>query len=451
MSGSIRWSRLAAVAAAALTLTITAACGDSGGVGGDKAADQKSAKAGETVTLNYWTWFPAEATLKTAIAGFEAENPNIKIQLRSFEAADYQKQLPLALNGAEKLDVVGVQIDAMTNSVREKLHPVADWESHLPAGWRDKLNKTMVDQAAAAAKDGKLYDIPMGSIGSAVMYTNNKILSELGLSTPKTVADLKTVVDKVKANKKGVTPVVFSGEGYWQEEMLFSFAGQTDPTLSVDLQSGKRAWNDPAVVKALTTYKSLFDQGLFDKSVLSLKGTRPNELFASGKAAIYFDGSWSSSMLSDSARKAGKIPLTDVGGGAIPVVDPAGKPAARAFAEGGLGIPLSSEHMAEAGKFIQYMTLGNGVTSWSKDLVLVPSLNGFQLDSSVLTTDAAKQGYADITAVVGAAGSGRNSNQAFLNQVEGNVILDVLRGQLDPQKAADRLNKEWTSGRYTTK
>ena len=62
-----------------------------------------------------------------------------------------------------------------------------------------------------------------------------------------------------------------------------------------------------------------------------------------------------------------------------------------------------------------------------------------------------RDGYAAVQAVISAGGSARDSNQAFLNQVEGNVILDVLRGQLTPQQGADKLQQEWSSGRYTAK
>jgi raffinose/stachyose/melibiose transport system substrate-binding protein len=443
-------SRALGAAAAVLALGFTAACGDSGGVGGAEAAKQDKATAGETVTLNYWTWFPPEATLKEAISAFEKANPNIKINLREFESADYQKQLPLALNGGQSLDLVGVQISAMTNTVREQLRPVADWQDELPAGWRSDLNTTMVTQTEKAAKDGKLYSVPLGSIGSSVMLSNAAMLKELGIPFPKTADELKAAVDKIKKEKPGVTPVVFTGEPWWQEEMLFTIAGQTSPSLSDDILAGRKKWNDPALVKALTDYKSLFDKGIISKSVLSLKGTRPAEQFTSGKAAFLVDGSWQSSMLSASYRKANKIGLTDVGAGAFPVVESGGSPAARGYAEGGLAIPKTSKHVAEAAKFVSFMAVGAGVDVWSKDLVLVPAKNGFKPDESVLTSQAARDGYAAVAAVVAGAGSARNSNQSFLNQVEGNAILDVLRGQSTPQAAADKMQKEWASRRYDT-
>jgi raffinose/stachyose/melibiose transport system substrate-binding protein len=437
--------RTALILAAALGL---AACGDSGGVGGGDAAAQQTAKPGEEVVLKYWTWFPPEATIKDTIAAFEKANSGIKIELRQFEAADYQKSLPLALNGGEELDVVGVQVSAMTNTVKDKVRAVSEWESHLGQGWRDKLNPTMVKQAEEIAKDGKLYDIPMGSIGSAIMLSNAALLNELGIAFPKTADELVTAAARIKAAKPDVQPVVFSGEPYWQEEMLLTIAGQTSPTLSDDLMASRKPWNSKEVVEALKDYKSLFDRGEVDTSVLSLKENRPTELFGSGKAAFLVDGSWQSSMLSENYRKANKIALTDVGAGAFPVLRAEGKPAARGLAEGGLAIPKSSKHVAEAAKFIAFMTFGDGVAKWSKDLVLVPSLDKFTVDPSVLTSQAAKDGYAAVQKVISAGGSARDSNQAFLKQVEGNAILDVLRGQTTAEAAAQKLHEEWTSGRY---
>jgi raffinose/stachyose/melibiose transport system substrate-binding protein len=440
--------RIALVLAAALGL---AGCGDSGGVGGQEAATQQTAKPGEEVVLKYWTWFPPEATLKDTIAAFQQANPGIKIELRQFANDEYQKSLPLALNGGEELDVVGVQVSAMTNTVKDKLRPVSEWEGNLGADWRSKLNPTTLTQAEKIAKDGKLYDIPMGSIGSAVMLSNAALLGELGIAFPKTADELVDAAKKIKAAKPDVAPVVLSGEPYWQEEMLLTITGQTSPTLSDDLMASRKPWNSPEVVNALKDYKSLFDRGAVDTSVLSLKENRAAELFGSGKAAFLVDGSWQSSMLSANYRKANKIELADVGAGPLPVVRSGGKSAARGLAEGGLAIPKSSKHVAQAATFVAFMTFGDGVGKWSKDLVLVPSLKGFTVDPSVLTTPSARDGYAAVRSVISADGSARDSNQAFLNQVEGNLILDVLRGQTTPEAAAATLHEEWSSGRYVTK
>ncbi|MEZ0070168.1 raffinose/stachyose/melibiose transport system substrate-binding protein [Streptacidiphilus sp. MAP12-20] len=440
-----------AAAATALVLSLSvAACGNSGGVGGSSNAGQATVGAGQKVTLNYWTWFPAQPTLQKSIAAFEAANPNITIKLREFSNTDYQKELPLALNSGQSLDVVGVQVSAMTNTVRTQLRPVGDWAGNLPADWKSKINPAMLAQTQDIAKDKTLYSIPMGSIGSAVVYSNADVLAKLGISFPKTQADLAADVAKVKAAGGGVAPVVFSGEAWWQDEMFFTVADQIDPKLSDELYTGKVAWNSPQLVKALTAYQNLFKNGTLDKGTLSLKETDADNTFNSGKAAFLVEGSWNSSVLSSAYRKANGITVGNVGAGAFPVVVDGGQPAARTFAEGGLAIPKSSKYAAQAAKFIQFMTTDPaGVSTWASDLVLVPSLNGYAVDPSVLTTPEAQSGYAAVQALISAGGSGRGQySTTFTTNVLDNTLLDVARGNTAPQAAADSLQSAWASGRY---
>src|SRR3984957_958728 len=127
--------RLAVAVTAALMTVAVAACGNSGGVGGTSGATQAAA-AGQSVTLNYWTWFPAQSTLQKSIDAFEKANPTIKIKLREFTNTSYQTELPLALGGGQALDIVSVQVAAMTNSVRKDLRPVSSWSSDLPSSWQ---------------------------------------------------------------------------------------------------------------------------------------------------------------------------------------------------------------------------------------------------------------------------------------------------------------------------
>ena len=430
--------------AAALALPMLTGCGSNGGVGGSSAAAQQT---DGPVTLNYWTWYPDAKSLQPAIDAFQKANPDITVNLRVFASQDYQKQLPLALNGGEDIDVVGIQVSAMTNTIKDKLLPVSDYASDLDGDYTTSMDANLLKQTAAAASDGKLYGLPMGGVSSAYLYYNNDLLKANGIEVPKTAADLAAASAKLKA--AGIaTPVVESGEGWWQEEVLFSIAGQTHPDLSDSLFVGNASWNQPAVVDALTNYKSLFDNGAIDPSVLSLTGSAPDEAFTSGKAAFLIGGSWGASMLSASYRAANNISLTDVGAVPLPVVN-GGQPAVRGLAEGGMGIPAASTHKAAAAKFISYMTYGDGVELWNKNLVYAPAAKtGFSLGNDVLTTDAARQGVANIAQVSSQPGSIRTSQQDFLNTVEGPTILDVLRGNISAQDAAAKLQSEWSSGRY---
>ncbi|WP_407319746.1 extracellular solute-binding protein [Isoptericola halotolerans] len=432
--------------AAVGALALLAACGNSGGVGGADTSEETEQTATDDgpVELSYWTWFPPQATLEAAVEAFEAENPNITIELRTFENADYQQQLPLALSGGESLDVVGVQVSAMTNSVKDHLRPVDDWAGD----WLDGVDPAMVEQTAAVASDDVLYSVPMGSIGSPIVYYNADLLESSGAEVPETADEWNEAVQAITETHPDVMPVVFTGEPWWQEEMLFGIAEQTAPGLSDDIIHGDGEWTQDALVDGLAAYKSLFDDGTISTDVLGLQGSRPSELFSSGEAAFLIDGSWQNSLLSQDYREANGIGVEDVGAMPLPVVEAGGEPAARSLTEGGLAIPSSSTNVEAASAFVEFMVSDTGADVWAKDLVLVPSLTGFELPDSVLTSEAAVDGFDRAAEVIANPTSMRDSQQDFLNQVEGNAILDVLRGTQTPEEAAQHMQDEWTSGRY---
>jgi raffinose/stachyose/melibiose transport system substrate-binding protein len=155
-------------------------------------------------------------------------------------------------------------------------------------------------------------------------------------------------------------------------------------------------------------------------------------------------------VLSSAYRKANGINVADVGATYFPVSVPGGSPAARTYAEGGLAIPKSSKHAAQAAKFIRFMTMTQqGESTWAPDLVLVPSLNGYTVPSSVLTSTAAQSGYATIQRIIDAGGSGRGEYPTnFTSDVLDNSLLQVARGQISPQSEAAKLQSAWASGRY---
>jgi len=308
---------LVVAAVSALAISLLAGCGSSGGVGGQKSAAQSTSGP---VTLNYWTWYPDQKTTQTAIDGFEKANPSIKVNLRLYTSVDYQKDLPLALNGGSKLDVVGVQVSAMTNTVKSNLRPVSTYAKDLVPGWKTKLDPKLVKQTQAAASDNVLYDLPMGEVSSPFVFYNASLLKKYDIPVPTTADELAAASKKLEA--AGITqPVVEVGDGWWQEEVLFGIIGQTDPTLSDKIFLGKASWNQPAIVKGLADYKSLFDSGAITTSTLSLTGSAPDAAFDTGKAAFLVGGAWESSILSASYRKANDITLSDVGATSFPIVE----------------------------------------------------------------------------------------------------------------------------------
>ncbi|MGC0419924.1 ABC transporter substrate-binding protein [Embleya sp. AB8] len=433
-------TRRLTTALAVLTVTglLATACGNSG--------DDKATSADGKVTLKYWTWFPTDATLKKTIAAFEASHPNIKVDLQLNTNSDYQKKLPLALNSGQKLDLVGVQASAMADQLANKLTPVTD----LGIG-DDVLGQVApaaLAQSRKLVKDGKLYFIPMGRLGSAAMFYNKDLLDKAGVTTvPKTMAELKDAVAKVKQSTPDTIPVAMAGDSWFQDEVALTIAGQTAPTLFDDIRYNKGRWDDERYIGALRDYAGLYKDGTLGKDTLDLDGTRATQLFATGKSAFYFGGTWDAGMLSPTYRQANKIEIKDVGAAALPLVNPAGTPSLRGFIETGLAVPKNAKHPKEAAELLKFLTVGDGVQVWGADLGLIPVKQNFVLPPDVLTSDAGRTGYTAIQDLVAKPASDRN-NMSDFSTITGDTVKKVIQGS-DPKSEAKKLQDEFTSGRYS--
>src|SRR5258708_40028305 len=115
----------------------------------------------------------------------------------------------------------------------------------------------------------------------------------------------------------------------------------------------------------------------------------------------------------------------DVGLLGLPVSRKTRTAALRSFMELGWGIAACSRHPAEAVKLIQYLTEGPGLTSLMTNFIVVPGKIGFQMDSSLLTTQRAKDGYALLEKLVNNPASDRNNLSALSAQI-GNEIHAMI-------------------------
>ena len=413
----------------------------------EAAESEEEMAEDEPVTLQFWTWFPPLPTTEKIIAAFEAENPNIDVEVTILESTVYQDKLPLSLSGGEELDLVAVQTSAMVDQVKADLMPLEPLlEEHVGDDWASRINEKSVEQSRLLAGDGELYILPMGSLGSVVGYYNAEMLEEYGLEVPTTNEEFKAFAADLQAQDPDILPVVFTGAGWFHDEILLTLIGQTSPSFFNDIRYGDGVWNDPAYVQALRDYKQMYDDGIFSMDVIDLDYGRALEVFYTGEAAILLQGTWEAGALSEPFRQESGIELADVGLMPLPLIDESGTPSIRSFIELGMAVPNSAAHPEEAMKLLEFIVLGNGVDEWAPTFINVPGKLGYELPDSTLTSDAARDGYNTLVELVQNPSSDRNNVSAFSNVV-GDAIIEVLNGA-DAQEVADALQAEWESGRY---
>lgn len=176
------------VALVALVSLLAAGCaGGSSGSGG----------SGGPVTLKYWDFLdpsqdnPRAKALKENIAGFEAANPDIKIELSVVSLGDMLNRLPQAAAAGQAPDVFKMftpQVPQMASAGAYSPLPEA---ASATTDWLRPVN-------TLAGPDGKQVAVPY-EYRTCALYYNEKVLKQLGVTAPKTYTEVVTVAKKAAA------------------------------------------------------------------------------------------------------------------------------------------------------------------------------------------------------------------------------------------------------------
>ena len=167
--------------------------------------------------------------------------------------------------------------------------------------------------------DGKTYGVP-GEMETIGIFYNKDLFSKLGITEPKTMADLEAAAKKIKADGNGVVPMAVSDKEGWQGGHLLSMALSSDVGSEGlnSLLNGSKSWNSPEVVSALKVWQDFNKAGYLPKSPTSVDYDTSTASFYSGEAAMIPTGSWLVAEIDNNAKfEAGYIPFPSPDGPGI--------------------------------------------------------------------------------------------------------------------------------------
>lgn len=291
MGAAARYIRpMAILAGAVLALS---ACGGGTGTAG---TGSDSTTGG---SLTYWSMWkegePQQKVIAKAISDFEAETgTQVKAQWQG--RSNTEKLVP-ALNTNNVPDLV--------DGPYAKLAPVLGNTGQ--AAPLTKAYDTSVDGQKVSGlipakylatsniknKDGQPWMLPY-SLTSDGIWFDAATHPELAASPPKTWDDFTSVLDKLKAN--GETPLAADGDiaGYnslWFTTALIRAEG---PGSFYKLASDKSGagWDSPAVLAAAQRVEKIVNGDYLINGYAASKWPAQQQLWASGKAALMLNGSW---------------------------------------------------------------------------------------------------------------------------------------------------------------
>lgn len=271
------------VSAMAVLAATATACGSSGPASGG---------GGGRVTV----WSLQDTALnpvqKKSIDAYNASAEDTKASMQTFVNDPYKQKLQTALGSPNAPDVF-LNWGGGNLSTYVKSGNVADLSTGLDASFRAKFLPSVL---AGGTVDGKVYGVPMEGVQPVAMFSNKDAFAKAGISAPPaTWQDLLGDIDALKA--EGITPIALAGSQAWTELMWMEYLLDRvgGPQVFAGIQAGRAgAWDDPAVVTALTMIRQLVDRGAFGTNYGSVgqDSGGADALLSKGRAGMELMGSW---------------------------------------------------------------------------------------------------------------------------------------------------------------
>lgn len=318
------WAALAAVGGLLLASCSSPGASPSGSAtpAGPPVSIQLAVEASGDTPTAYKEW----------VERFNGSHPNISVELRTYTGGDAYNQAILGqVAGGVAPDVFlldgGVRTQTFADS--SSILPLDDLASGAGLDLR-AFKPSLID---AMKVDGKLYGIPKDYNTTALFY-NKDMLQTAGVEPP-------TTWDELRAAAKTLTTADRYGFGiYPQINYFLAFVVSSGGNFVTP--SGLTAVDNPGALAAVSYLRDLF---VTDKSAATpqmVGASWDGEMFATGKVAMVYGGSWIPGSIS--GINVGTVPL------------PVDQQPGSVIYTAGWVISSKSEHAAQAMELIKFLT-----------------------------------------------------------------------------------------------
>lgn len=446
MITKLGWKKIGIISASVVMMSFLAACSGANSEeppsGSSNASNGTTApESGEKITLRFLAAEPdrksgqglAEQTL---LENYMKENPNIKIEVETTSGSISEKQRTyMATN--EPIDITMVHGGADLYTLVKGNYVV---ELNPEEYQNDKYN-FFPGVFKSFTVDGKLYGLPRNS-DYEVIYYNKKMFADNGIKEPTTFNELLEAAKGFRA--KGIAPMSTNGKDLWSFAEMYQDIVQRingDHNVILDAVDNKISFkDDPSFLQAAELMKQLMDVKMFQDSYMTADYGTSQNLFTQGRAAMWYMGSWESSMgtnekLSESFRNnLGVLRFPVVEGGKGKITDLLG------WNGGGYALISASKHPEEAKKLFDYLMSAD---QWAKFVwetgTAVPAqkydLTGKESDVQKIMTDILE----NATSIAGA--SFIDYGTSAFKDAACHVFGKFFAGSITPEQLVDELQE----------
>lgn len=295
-----------------------------------------------TLTIESWRVDDKAQWDEVLLPAFQKANPGITVKFAPTSPPEYNSALNARLSAGSAGDLItcrpfDVSLDLFKKGHLDTLN-AAPGMKNFPAS----------AQVAWQSDDGKAtYCMPMASVIHGFFY-NKKIFAELGLTVPATEADFYAALDKIKA--AGKVPLALGTADQWEtNQIVFTSIGANrwkGEEGRQGLLKGSKKFTDPEFV---STWEQMSKWAAYlPKGYQAQTYGDSQNLFSTGRAAIYPTGSWDISHFEKDAS-------LDFGAFRTPVAKKGDTCYISDHTDMGMGINAKSKNKADAQVFLTWL------------------------------------------------------------------------------------------------
>lgn len=305
-------------------------------------ASSSDGSSSPAVTIQWWTPNWDEPESREMVSEFEANNPDIKIDLVITDWNTYKEKITTALTGRNVPELYTVLLTDVRPFAKlgllESLNILGEEAGiDFPDFVQPALEITSVDDA--------IFGVPFRYDGSGIYY-NIDILKEAGYDSFPTTWD-EMILMSAKLKDLGYTPFAWplgqqANAVTRLVQQLYTYGG------SVLAEDQKTCLlNSDAAKTALSKIKETLDMGYASSSSMEIDNTIMRNMFGTGQIAFNFSGPFDiDTLLTD-------YPNLDFATAVIPGIDGMGPTTANGW---GIVMSSGSKNKEAAARFLSYIT-----------------------------------------------------------------------------------------------
>lgn len=402
------------------------------------SADNGGSKEKVTITFQNIYPDPTEPKYKMVrklVEQYESEHPNVKIELDSLNTDQQKLKLKTQAASKEMPDITVVNPAA-------QMQPFVDADLFVPLnemveknGLKGTFQEGILDYYTF---NNNLYALPDGN-NIALVYYNKSLFNQAGVQVPTTFEEMVEAVKTLKA--KGITPIAIGEKDSWTGSFLFMnilLRTNNGPGFLKEVLDGKKTFEDPAFTEAADAFQDLVQAGAFQEGATSFDYNAGENLFKTGKSAMYFMGSWLMAIETSDVSKDGNVGVFK-----FPTVGGKGDPNQFMLAPGSaFAVSKDSKHLEETLDFLNFFML-----NYPKEMFTQKGAIGL---AQTVEGDFKAAGYSDMAMeVTNMFKDVKGGDLAFdntMNPGTAQVHLSSIQNLFVAKKAAADVAKEHQAG-----